>query len=186
MIVILKSMIYLIGGAPRVGKSLLASELIAVKSMPSFSLDFLYSLSQVNTIDDFSDAPILEKGRMFYPTLRELLIDVNLRSENCVIEGEVILPEFILELSKQYNIKCCFLGLSKTSLETIIKNSGYFNWPKWKLENGLEDEVKDLAERTVSRSLVIQKEAKKYGLPYFDLATDYSHAQTVALQYMLT
>ncbi len=174
-------MIYLIGGAPRVGKSLLASRLINAKPMPSFSLDFLYNLSQVKTLKGFGGAPILEKGRLFYPTLKELLVDVERRSEDCVIDGEVILPEFIPELSKLYSIRCCFLGLSKTDIETIVKHGGHFNWPQWKLENGYEAEVKDLAERTVSRSLVIEKEAKKYGLPYFDLSTEYEQTSKAAL-----
>lgn len=182
MIAILGFMIYLIGGAPRVGKSLLASQLVAAKPMPSFSLDFLYNLSQITKIPEFGGAPILEKGRLFYPTLKELLVDVKRRSENCVIEGEVILPEFISDLSVKYDIKCCFLGLSGTNLETILEHGGYFNWPKWKLENGQEDEVKDLAERTVSRSLIIQKEAEKYGLPYYDMATNYSRTSEIALR----
>ena len=179
-------MIYLIGGAPRVGKSLLASHFVALKPMPSFSLDFLYSLKQITNIAEFEQASILEKGRLFYPTFKELLIDVNRRSENCVIDGEVILPEFISELSKQYEIKCCFLGLSETSIETIIEHGGYFNWPKWKLQNGFQDEVKDLAERTISRSLIIQKEAKKFELLYYDLTPNYTHASRAALQYLIS
>ncbi|MDB5185040.1 MAG: adk [Candidatus Saccharibacteria bacterium] len=179
-------MIYLIGGAPRVGKSLVASQLVAAKPMPSFSLDFLYNLSQITSIEAFSGASILEKGRLFYPTLKELLVDVSRRSENCIIDGEVILPEFISELSERYDIKCCFLGLSETSLEKILEHGGYFNWPKWKMENGFEDEVEDLAEQTVGRSLIIQEQAKKYGLPYYDLAADYNHTSKAALQSLLS
>jgi hypothetical protein len=177
--------IYLIGGAPRVGKSLLTHKLIAQKPMPAFSLDFLYNLSQVRNISGFSGASILNKGRLFYSTLEELLVNVNLRSENCVIDGEVILPEFIEELSEKYTIRCCFLGLSSASLETIIEHGGYFNWPNWKLDNGHGDEVKDLAERTVSRSLVIRNEAQKYGVPYCDLAADYEQTSIAALNHLL-
>lgn len=62
-------MIYLIDGAPRVGKSQFATKLVLAKPMPSFSLDFLYNLDQITKISDFSEATILEKGRLFYPTL---------------------------------------------------------------------------------------------------------------------
>lgn len=179
-------MIYLIGGAPRVGKSQLAAELVAVKPMPSFSLDFLYNLSQIRKLPDFDNAPILEKGRMFYPTLKEILVDVRRRSKDCLIDGEVILPEFISELSEKYDVRCCFLGISKTDLQTIVKHGGYFNWPKWKLENGYQDEVKDLAERTVSRSLIIQEQANKFNLSYFDLSDNYSGTSKQALNYLLS
>ena len=178
-------MIYLIGGAPRVGKSQFATKLVLAKPMPSFSLDFLYNLDQITKISDFSEATILEKGRLFYPTLQELLVDVSRRSEDCVIDGEVILPEFISELCIKYDIRSCFLGLSQTNLETIIKYGGYFNWPKWKLANGYEYEVRDLAERTVNRSLTIKEQAVKYELPYFDLAVNYNQTSDVALHGLL-
>jgi hypothetical protein len=179
-------MIYLIGGAPRVGKTQFATRLVAAKPMPSLSLDFLYNLQQVRDIPEFGGASILDKGRLFYPTLKDLLVDVRRRSKDCVLDGEVILPEFIPELSEQYDIRSCFLGLSATNLETILEHGGYFNWPKWKLENGFEDEVRDLAERTVSRSLIIEKESKKYNLPYFDLANNYSRTSEAALSQLLS
>ncbi len=178
-------MLYLVGGAPRVGKSQLVNELINIKPMPNFSLDYLYSLEQVNTIPGFSGAAILEKGRAFYPTLKQLLLEVNLRSENCVIEGEVILPEFIRELSASYEVRCCFIGISSANMETILEHGGHFNWPKWKLENGLADEVKDLAERTVARSLVVQEEARKYKQRYFDLTDNYELMRQSAVDYLI-
>lgn len=178
-------MMYLIGGPPRVGKSQLAERLVTEKPMASFSLDYLYDLSQVRDLDGFSGAPILEKGRLFYPTLKELLVNVHLRSRDCVIEGEVILPEFIAELSEVYEIKSCFLGLSSTSMEAILGHSGHFNWPQWKLDNGYEEEVKDLAQRTASRSLIIESEAKKHGQAYFDLSADYQAARKKAIYYLL-
>lgn len=178
-------MIYLIGGAPRVGKSMLALELVKAKPMPYISLDFLYSIRQIKDIPEFDDASILDKGRLFYPTLKELLLEVDRRSEHCVLDGEVILPEFIAELSFHYQLKACFLGLSETNLQTIISYGGYFNWPKWKLEHERQSEVAGLAERTVARSKVIQSEAEKHKLLYYDLGTDYQRTFQAALHELL-
>jgi hypothetical protein len=174
-------MIYLIGGAPRVGKSQLALKLIELKPMPLLSCDFLYDLSQIKDLENFDNAAILEKGRLFYPTLKEILINMSCRTQDCVIEGEVILPEQISELSKLYDIRACFIGLSDTNLETIITHGGSFNWPQWKIEDGLGHEVQDLAERTVSRSLIIEEQAKDCSLPYFDLTDDYISKVRLAL-----
>lgn len=179
-------MIYLIGGASRVGKSKMALEMILQKPMQSFSLDFLYNLNQIKKLDNFSSADILEKGRLFYSTLKEILVNVSYRSKDCVIDGEVILPEFISELAQEYDIRSCFLGLSKTNIEEIIKYGGHFNWPKWKVENGLEKEVNGLAERTIHRSLIIQEEAKKYSLSYYDLSLNYKVISTEAINYLLS
>ena len=178
-------MIYLVGGPPRIGKSQLVEKFIANKPMPSFSLDYMYSLSQIMKLEGFKTADILEKGRLFYPTLLELLLEVNRRTEDCVMEGEVIIPEFISALPKKYSIKSCFLGVSNTSLETIIDKAGYFNWPQWMLENGLEREVDGLVERTIRRSSIIEEEAKKYSLTYFDLSNDYDRVKQNALEYLL-
>ena len=167
-------MIYLIGGAPRVGKSQLVQKFIESTPIASFSCDFLYDLQQIKDLKSFSSADILEKGRLFYPTLEEILINVSYRVEDCIIEGEVILPEQIAKLSKIYSIRSCFIGLSSTSLETILKYGGSFNWPQWKIEDGHEDEIDSLADRTIRRSAIIEAQAKEYDLPYFDLARDYN------------
>jgi hypothetical protein len=174
-------MLYLIGGAPRVGKSLFLEKLIIANPMPSFSCDFLYDLEQVRKLEEFTAADILTKGRLFFPTFNELLLNVTLRSESCAIEGEVILPEHIPQLREKYEVKCCFLGLSETSLESILEYAGYFNWPQYKLQTDRDQEVIDLAERTMSRSKVIKDQCETYGLPYFDLAADYSATMEVAL-----
>ena len=178
-------MIYLIGGAPRVGKSQLTQKFIEAKPMPAFSCDFLYDLQQVKNLKNFGNADILEKGRLFYPTLKEILINVSYRVQDCIIEGEVILPEQIPELSRLYNVRCCFIGLSVTSLQTIITHGGLFNWPQWKIEDGSEKEVRSLAERTIHRSAIIEAQAKEYNLPYFDLAKDYDTKVRLALQSLL-
>lgn len=178
-------MIYLIGGAPRVGKSQLLQKFIVQKPMPSLSCDFLYDLEQVKMLDGFSGAGIIEKGELFYPTLQQLLSNVSLRSENTAIEGEVILPRHIVELSDSYDIRACFIGFSKVNFEQILEFGGFFNWPQYKLDHNLQHEVADLAERTVQRSSVIQAECEKYGMRYFDMATDYITTQREVVKYLL-
>ncbi len=63
-------MIYLIGGAPRTGKSLLAQKIVVTHPMPSLSCDFLYDLTQVKNINNFAGADLITKGTLFYPTLQ--------------------------------------------------------------------------------------------------------------------
>jgi len=179
-------MIYMIGGPPRAGKSLLAQKLISKKPMSSFSCDFMYNLDQIRNIPDFEHMEIIEKGNAFLPSLESLLINIARQTENCLIEGEVILPHHIYELSKKYEIRACFLGLSDTSIEQIISNGGFFNWPKYKIQNNMKHEIVGLAERTISRSKIIQDECQKYDQQFFDLALGYESQQNVALTYLLS
>lgn len=178
-------MIYLIGGAPRVGKSQMANRLIAQKPMLSLPCDFLYDLDQVKNLDGFEHADILEKGRAFYPTLKQLLVNISLRTEDCVVEGEVILPEFIPELEKMYEIRSCFLGLSSTNLDTIVTNGGFFNWPKYKIDHHHANEVHTLAQRTITQSAIIEESCEDLGLKYFDLANGYEQTRQEAIKYLL-
>ncbi len=175
-------MFYLIGGSPRTGKSILTQKLIERHPMTSFSCDYLYKLDQVKQLYRFSGAGIIEKGEEFFPTLKELLEAVNERSQDSVIEGEVILPRHVHELSKWYDICSCFLGLSEASLDTIIGYGGFFNWPKDKSKK----DVADLAEKVMARSVTIKSECARYGLKYFDMAKNYTHVQDEAISYLLS
>ena len=179
-------MIYLIGGAPRVGKSQLLQKFIEQRTMPAISCDFLYDTDQVKNLKGFLGASIIEKGELFYPTLQQLLVNASLRSENVIVEGEVILPRHVVELSKHYEIKACFMGFSKVSLEQILEFGGFFNWVQYKLDHNRQPEVADLAKRTVERSDIIRTECEKYELPYFDMSGDYITAQQRILDYLLS
>lgn len=178
-------MIYLIGGSPRAGKSLLAQRFISQKPINSFSCDFTYDMDQVVQLSGFAGAGIIEKGEAYFPILKQLVHNISYRTEDCIIEGEVILPQHILELAKGYDVRACFVGLSDTSMEKIIKHGGYFNWPRYKLENNLEHEVSELVERIITQSRVIENECIKYDQPYFDLSGNYTKRQTAALDFLL-
>lgn len=66
-----------------------------------------------------------------------------------------------------------------------MTHGGYFNWPKWKLENGLATEINDLSEQTINKSLIIKTEAQKYNLPYFDLTENYNLGIKLAIKSLL-
>lgn len=178
-------MIYLIGGPSRVGKSILAQRFIEHRPIPSFSCDFTYDMEQVRQLPGFRNAGIIEKANAYYPVLKELISSISYRSEHCIIEGEVILPRHIIELSKEYDIRACFIGLSDTSIEDIVEYGGFFNWPQYKIENNLEQEIQGLAERTTARSKIIEDECNKYSQHYFNLSGNYEEAQAAALGYLL-
>lgn len=178
-------MIYLIGGAPRTGKSGLVQQLITRKPISSLSTDFLYDLDQVRAITNFDKLDVLKKGEVFFPILERIIGNIQRQSENCVIDGDVILPRHADFLSKKYEIRACFLGLSEASIEEIIQHGGHFNWPKYKLENGMAKDVEGLVERTIQKSEIIASECVKYDQYYLDLSADFTLGQARALRYLL-
>jgi len=179
-------MIYLIGGPPRTGKSLITSKVVGIKPMYAFCCDFTYDTYDFTKQNKFKKADIIEKGELYYSKLQELVFNIARQTEDCVIEGEVILPRHAAELSKLYDIRACFLGLSNPTMETILNYGGHFNWVKSKITNGMEEEVADLVERTKHRSKIIKDECSKYTQSYFDLSnSDYDKQQQLALNYLL-
>ena len=177
-------MIYFIGGAPRTGKSLLSSEFIRARTMPSLSTDFLYDIDQVRSFVGFDRLGIIEKGELFYPILKRLVGNIYRQSEHCIIDGDVILPRHISELSKSYEVKACFIGLSETSLDDITSFGRHFNWPKYKIDNGMAEEVNDLAQKTSDKSSIIQSECKKYDQRYYNLYPNYDKMKKEALEFL--
>ena len=177
-------MIYLIGGPPRVGKSILAQEFINNKPIYSFSTDFLYDIDQVRDIENFDKLGIIQKGEAFFPILERLIGNIERQSENCLIDGDVILPGHVKKLSEKYQIRACFLGLSETSLEDIIRYGGHFNWPEYKIKNGMGDNVSDLAQRTILSSKIIESECEIHNQKYYDMATNFKASKQMALNFL--
>lgn len=179
-------MLYLIGGPPRAGKSQLSQLFIKQRPMYSLSCDFTYDLNITTDTPNFAHLDILEKGEAYYPVLKQLVSNINRQAENCLIEGEVILPRHAAELSASYTIRVCFLVLSQPTIEDIIKHGGHFNWPLFKLSNGMQDEVDDLVELTKERSKIVKEECLKYKQTYFDLSLgNFEEQQQIALNYLL-
>lgn len=180
-------MIYLIGGPPRVGKSILAQKLTVEKGIPFCSTDVIFHML-------LRTAPMLgleegkgyqNKSKIFYPWLKSFIHMVGYTCENYCIEGDSFLPEYVEQLLnekdlKQLDIRCVFLGSSQLTHEVMMKNVGKNNW--------LSDKDKDYRENTVKstieRSKFLEEECKKYGFKYINLGDNFDKGQEEAFDYL--
>ncbi|MBV9228543.1 MAG: hypothetical protein JOZ18_04450, partial [Chloroflexi bacterium] len=101
-------MIYLIGGAPRVGKTLLAQQLCTTRSVGWISTDLLMDLLRVANAPgrkmkwDAAPEAITAAAEWFFPYLERFLWGVSSLADHYVIEGVDFLPAQVAQLSTQY------------------------------------------------------------------------------------
>jgi hypothetical protein len=168
-------MIYLVGGAPRAGKSILSQRISAKLSIGWISTDLLMELLRVTSdegvIVEWNAAPeaVAAAAEWFFPYQERFAWGVSSLAESYVIEGVNFLPAQVALLSAQYPIRAVFLGRSKMTLEQFDqfpgRSRGYADLP----EAMRRQIVKDVP----LWSEFVRQEAECFGYPYVDMSDDF-------------
>ena len=165
--------LYLVGGAPRVGKSALAQQLLAAEGIPWLPTDVVRTtlrrvLPELDSVDtDPVDAARL--AEVMYP-------HIEVAAEVCVEEAERFLIEGF-ELATTYparlgnaiggiTVRACFLGHSTFSADDLAAYRG----PKPQHEaEASQVELDEAAAWIRQRSIQLTQECRTAGLPYVDV-----------------
>lgn len=168
-------MIYLIGGAPRAGKSILAQALSAELKIGWISTDLLWEMLRVKEAGgpkaEWNAAPeaIAAKAEWFFPCLERFVWGVSSMAESYVIEGVEVLPAQVARLSTQYSIGAVFLGCADMTLERLDgfpgRSPGYAFLP--------EATRRQIAQDVPLWSAFVRQEAERFGYPYVDMSDDF-------------
>jgi hypothetical protein len=168
-------MIYLVGGAPRAGKSILSQRISAKLNIGWISTDLLIELLRVKNdegvIVEWNAAPeaVAAAAKWFFPYLERFAWGVSSLAESYVIEGVNFLPTQVALLSAQYPIRVVFLGRSRMTLEQFDqfpgRSRGYAGLP----EAMRRQIVKDVPLWSES----VRQEAECFGYPYVDMSDDF-------------
>src|SRR5215217_4052219 len=103
-------MIYLIGGAPRAGKTILAQRLSSKFQVGWISTDLLLTLLGMTDVEGIKNgwnaAPeaVTASAEWFFPYLERFIWGVSSMAEQCVIEGVDFLPGQVAQLALQYQL----------------------------------------------------------------------------------
>ena len=165
--------LYLVGGAPRVGKSTLAQQLLAAEGIPWLPTDVVRTiLRQVLPELDSVDTDPVDAARLaevMYP-------HIEVAAEVCVEEAERFLIEGF-ELATTYparlgnaiggiTVRACFLGHSTFSADDLAAYRG----PKPQHEaEASRVELNEAAAWIRQRSIQLTQECRTAGLPYVDV-----------------
>jgi hypothetical protein len=169
-------MIYLIGGAPRVGKSVLCQQVAARWKIGWVSTDLLMEVLKVKNTDGIKSVwnatpeAIRANAEWFLPCLERFIWGVSSMAEGYVIEGVDYLPGHVKELSSRYQIRSIFLGCSHMTLETFDqfpgRSPGYSMLP--------EEMRRQIVKDVPTWSAWIQQEAERFGYPFVDMSGDFA------------
>jgi 2-phosphoglycerate kinase len=188
-------MIFLLGGPPRVGKSIIANEIrqryaVNVVSTDSLGAVLENVLSPVSTpdlfvFDKFNKMHMAERVKLITKDPAKLIdyvrkeshvvwkaVDAFIRRENdegrdVLIEGVAVLPELMSQLDDLPH-RVVFIGNQGKNHKETIKKSAEENEHDW---------IRDVSDQYISAfamfvnrmSIYIEQETKKYGFEYIEM-----------------
>jgi len=168
-------MIYIVGGAPRSGKSILGQRISAKLKIGWISTDLLMDLLRVKNEEgvktEWNAAPqvIAAVAEWFFPYLERFAFGVTSTAESYLIEGVDFLPAQVAQLSAQYPIHSVFLGRSPMTLGQLHQfpglSRGYNSLPA-AFQRQIVQDVPLWSE-------FVRQEAGRFGYPYVDMSDDF-------------
>jgi 2-phosphoglycerate kinase len=188
-------MIFLLGGPPRVGKSIISSEIQQRHPVSVVSTDSLgavlekvlspESAPDLFVFDRFNKKPVVERVKLITKDPTELIdyvrkeshvvwkaVEAFIRRENderrdLLIEGVAVLPELVSRL-ENISHRAVFIGNQGENHKQSIKKSVEENEHDWM--RGMSDPYISAYAMFVERmSVYIEQEAKKYGFEYIEM-----------------
>jgi len=182
-------MLYIISGASRTGKTIIAKKVAAQKGIPYLSLDWIM-MGFTNGIPEYGIHDKLfpdDIARRLWSFLKAMLESMIYVETDCVIEGEAILPELIIELYKEYpdKLNLCFLGYTEVDVDQKFKEIRAFSkeTSDWMADES-DAYVKDHVKNMIAHSRKIQCSCKEYNLKYFDTSNAFVDAIEGAIAYL--
>jgi 2-phosphoglycerate kinase len=188
-------MIFLIGGPPRVGKSIISSEIRQQHAVSVVSTDTLGAVLEnvlsPDTVPDlfvfvkFNEMPIAERAKSIMTDPAELIdyvrreshivwkaVEAFVRRENdegrdTLVEGVAVLPELMSQL-EDIPHRVVFIGNQGENHKENIKKSAEENEHDW-MRDVSDQYIGAFAMFVKRMSVYIEHEAKRYGFEYIEM-----------------
>ncbi len=183
-------MLYLISGASRSGKTLVANRILKERGITYLSLDWLVmgftnGMPNVGIHDKLFPDEIADKLWSFLSAMCDSILWTE---SELVIEGEAIRPKDARSLLDKYpdKVRACFLGYAEISVEEKVRqtkafHTGGIDWLMKEPEERIHEHIKNM----VNYSKKIQLECGEHKVKYFDTAADFEPSLELATQYLL-
>ena len=182
-------MLYVLGGAMRSGKSLIARKFVSEKQIPYLPADVLVTGAQegvpilgVQQGDEF-----INKAEKLWPILKPILLHIARVEPRYLVEGDPILPKHIAEIQKEnQDVRACFIGYNKISAEEELKRLRQFSnvenldWTK----RISDEKMLEYITMAIEFSKYLEEECKKYNIAYFDNSLDFMKTTDDAFKYL--
>lgn len=174
-------MIHLIGGPPRVGKTLLAERVARDTGASWISTDVLRTAIAAGVPDlthiVWGDvAGVEEHARRFFPYLERFVWGIASLRAPYVIEGVDFLPAQAVQLAEAYPVRAVFLGNSGMTGALLRTHLGRQPW----LAGTTDDTFERMASHVVGHTALVERECARMNVPFIDLAGDFDRLLVAA------
>ncbi|MGB5377412.1 hypothetical protein [Muriicola sp.] len=183
-------MLYIISGASRAGKTILAKKIAAQKGIPYLSLDWIM-MGFTNGIPEYGVHDLLfpdEIAQRLWGFLKAMMESMIYVETDCVIEGEALLPELLKELVTKHpnKLRVCFLGYTEVSIDKKWKEIRAYSSEKndW-LADKPDAYVRDHIQNMITHSGNIKSSCKAHNLCYLDTSKNFLERLQEAENYLL-
>ena len=178
-------MLYLIGGASRAGKTLLATRFLQHAGVPWLSLDVLrMGLARgAPTLGFNPDRDDFDEADRLWPIVREICGNVFEYEKPYCIEGACLRPTHAAELIAclEGRVRACFLGYPRIdAAEKVDLVRQHAGGPNDWLTNEPEAVIRKTIAAGAVRSEKIETQCRDLDLPFFDTGRNFEPALTLA------
>ncbi len=180
-------MIYLIGGAPRIGKSVIAKQFAESIKGRFVSTDELEDPDNQQPSVIFYNDPkkniltpsqriesVKNEAKQIISAIENIISKSIDKPQNTVIEGVHLFPAYVDKFVKKFGkdkINVIFIGSTNIDLilEGMVRNTSPNNW----LKEFNQEVLRQIALFTKTFSDYLYHECKKYNLPYKERSNDF-------------
>lgn len=167
-------MLYIIGGAPRTGKSLISRDISVKHGVSRLWIDLLITALQKGApeLNIKHGQPFIPKAKKLWSFIRPLSEHSIKEGELLLIEGDGILPIHAHSLEKKFprKVKSCFFGfiqIDKKEKLDLIRSYEYLP-DEWTSERS-DEQLKTTIENMIKFSKYLKEECAKLSIPYFEV-----------------
>jgi hypothetical protein len=180
--------LYIVGGASRAGKTVIASRILKEYGVPYFGLDYLTGAVQLIPEAGVShEQNVMERTENLWPMVRALSENLLFAEPKYLMDGEAVFPKNLAEYKNEgRNIRACFLGYAdidpEVKFQQIRANPSPVN--DWSRDRP-DDVLKLNVSESINFSRFIRDECKKWNMPYFDTSFEFEKNINLAIKSLI-
>jgi hypothetical protein len=187
----ISTMLYIIGGASRSGKTLLSKKIYDTKHIPYMPLDVLVGALNhaAPELGIHHNTPFLEKGMKSWKFTQYLIGHLFYMEDQYLVEGDCLLPEHAYQIAEEYNgnVKICFLGCAHVTPEEKLRQIRQYHAGDRDWTNKESDEtLMWVIERIIDYSKFLEKECTKYKIRFFDVSHHFKEVHAEAYDWLMS
>lgn len=172
-------MLFLIGGAARSGKTLIARRLLSKHRVPCFCADYFVSALEQGApeLGISWETPNEERARVVWPRIEPMLRTIVEMEPAYTVEGGSLWPQGVRALMDEYGdaVRACFLGFATSTPDIKLRDirqygGGVDDW----LRDHSDAYVLELMAEMIAFSRYLRDACRALELPYFDVSDDFT------------